>query len=192
MASKIPNQLAAVASMTDLDQTEICQLKQALAQVQAKIEVLEDLRDLEATEVTLLRAQVDELTRLAEALRDRNRRLEGELARLRDEAQQLKEALGHACFSEPEPEPEPETEPELELDDVDYDSEFDGESSIPASPVDDEDVALDLYGLDIDDDAKDGGLAVSDGEIDGCALRSRFNGYASDDSGVWHGCGGRL
>ncbi|KAK6224519.1 hypothetical protein QIS74_02846 [Colletotrichum tabaci] len=181
MASKIPNQLVAVASMTDLDQTEICQLKQALAQVQANIEVLEGLRDLEATEVALLRAQVDELTRLAEALRERNRRLEGELARLRDEAQQLEEALGHACFSEPEP--ELETEPELELDDVDYDCEFDGDSSTPASPVNDEDVTLDLYGLDIDDDAKDGGLAVSDGGIDGYASRNRFNGYASKDSG---------
>ncbi|WQF82711.1 hypothetical protein CDEST_07725 [Colletotrichum destructivum] len=181
MASKIPNQLLAVASMTDLDQTEICQLKQALAQVQAKIEVLEDLRDLEATEVALLRAQVDELTRLAEALRERNRRLEGELARLRDEAQQLEEALGHACFSEPEP--ELESEPELELDDFDYDSEFDGESSVPVSPVDDEDVTLDLYGLDIDDDAKDGGLAVSDGEIDVYTAHRRFNGCASDDSG---------
>ncbi|GJC97631.1 hypothetical protein ColKHC_06457 [Colletotrichum higginsianum] len=84
MASKIPNPLVAVASMTDLDQTEICQLKQALAQVQAKIEVLEGLRDLEETEVALLRAQVDELTRLAEALRERNRRLEGELAHSMD------------------------------------------------------------------------------------------------------------
>ncbi|TKW51491.1 hypothetical protein CTA1_12718 [Colletotrichum tanaceti] len=185
MASEIPTQLVAVASMADLDQTEICQLKQALAQVQAKIEVLEGLRDLEATEVALLRAQVDELTRLAEALRERNRRLEGELARLRDEAQQLEEALGHACFSEPEPEVETEPEPELELDDVDYDCDYDGDgdSSLPNSPVDNEDVALDLYGLDIDDDAKDGGIAVSDGGIDGYASRRRFNGYASDDSG---------
>ncbi|KZL83605.1 hypothetical protein CI238_05969 [Colletotrichum incanum] len=146
MASDLLNQLS---TMADLDQTEICQLKQALAQAQAKIKHLEELEGLDQTEIVLLQARIDELTKLVETLQAENHRLGEKNDHNSGEIQQ-----------------EPQDDSLLHLEHADYDT-----YSGPASPAEDEEVNLDLNGLDIDDAAKDGQLFVSD---------SGFEGYGSE------------
>ncbi|GJC84712.1 hypothetical protein ColLi_07550 [Colletotrichum liriopes] len=126
--------------MADLDQTEICQLKQALARAQAKVKHLEELEGLDQTEIVLLQARIDELTKLVESLQAENHRLGEENGQNDGEILQ-----------------EPQDDGLLRHEHADVDT-----YSGSASPVEDEGVNLDLDGLDIDDAAKDGQLFVSD------------------------------
>ncbi|KAK1997463.1 hypothetical protein LX36DRAFT_608753 [Colletotrichum falcatum] len=151
MASNMINQATAMA---DLDQTEICQLKQALAQAQAKIKRLEELKELDQIEIVLLQARVDELTKLVETL-------QGDAALPKEESSPSGDGVPQ----------EPHTDGLLYLEDA----HVDVHSDLASSPVEDEGVGIDLNGLGIDDAAKNGQLYVSD---------SGFEGYGSDaDSG---------
>ncbi|KAK1573988.1 uncharacterized protein LY79DRAFT_673241 [Colletotrichum navitas] len=138
MASDLLNQ---ATTMADLDQTEICQLKQALAQAQAKIKRLEELKELDQTEIVLLQARIDELTKLVESLQGKSGYVGEEKSHDGGGVQQ-----------------EPQTDGFLYLEDVHSDL---------ASPVEDEGVGIDLNGLDIDDTAKNGQLSVSDSGFEG-------------------------
>ncbi|GKT42753.1 uncharacterized protein ColSpa_02934 [Colletotrichum spaethianum] len=142
MAADLPNPLA---TMADLDQTEICLLKEALAQAQARIKHLEELEDLDQTEIVLLQARIDELTKLVEFLQAENRRPGDERIHDGDETQQEHQNGGP-----------------LHLERTDVDA-----YSGPASPVENEGVNLELNDQEIDDAAKDGHLSVSDSGFEG-------------------------
>ncbi|KAK2054449.1 hypothetical protein LY76DRAFT_596899 [Colletotrichum caudatum] len=130
--------------MADLDQTEICQLKQALAQAQIKIKHLEELKELDQTEIVLLQVRVAELTQLVEAL-------QGDSGRSQEE----KPHDGGI-------QQEAQTNGFLYPEDVRI-----GIHLNIASPIEDEGVGIDLNGLDIDGTVKDGRLSVSDSGFEG-------------------------
>ncbi|KAK1948833.1 hypothetical protein LY78DRAFT_664693 [Colletotrichum sublineola] len=141
MASNLLNQATAMA---DLDQTEICQLKQALAQAQAKIKRLEELNDLDQTEIVLLQARVDELTKLVESLQGQS-----------------------GCAGEENSYDGGGVQQEAQTNGFFYLEDVHDVPSDLASPVEDEGVGIDLNGLDIDDTAKNGQLSVSDSGFEG-------------------------
>ncbi|EFQ32611.1 uncharacterized protein GLRG_07625 [Colletotrichum graminicola M1.001] len=136
MASDLLEQATAMA---DLDQTEICQLKQALAQAQAKIKRLEELKELDQTEIVIAQARVDELTKLVESL-------QGQIGC----AEEDKSHDGGGV----------QQDPQTNGVHVDIHPDLD-------SPVEDEGVGINLNGLDIDDTAKNGQLSVSDSGFEG-------------------------
>ncbi|KAK1458157.1 hypothetical protein CMEL01_15504 [Colletotrichum melonis] len=59
-------------AMADLDQTEICQLKDALDRTEIIINRLEELKDVDQTQIIQLQAHIDELGETIEALREEN------------------------------------------------------------------------------------------------------------------------
>ncbi|KAK2033759.1 hypothetical protein LX32DRAFT_634962 [Colletotrichum zoysiae] len=132
------------AKMADLDQTEICQLKQTLAGEQTKIKHLEELKEVDKTQIVILQARVDELTKLVEAFRGVSGRSQEE--KLHDDGIQQ----------------EAQTNGSLYLEDVHIDIHHNIDS-----PIEDEGVGIDLNGLDIDGTAKDGQLSVSDSGFEG-------------------------
>ncbi|KAI3546494.1 hypothetical protein CABS01_14675 [Colletotrichum abscissum] len=59
-------------AMADLDQTEICQLKDALDRAEIILNRLEELKDVDQTQIIQLQAHIDELGETIVALREEN------------------------------------------------------------------------------------------------------------------------
>ncbi|KAK1656455.1 hypothetical protein BDP81DRAFT_414860 [Colletotrichum phormii] len=64
-------------AIADLDQIEICQLKDALGRAKDIIKHLEELKDVDQTEIVQLQAHIDELGKMIKTLQEGNSRLKG-------------------------------------------------------------------------------------------------------------------
>ncbi|KXH50305.1 hypothetical protein CSAL01_09261 [Colletotrichum salicis] len=64
-------------AIADLDQIEICQLKDALGRAKDIIKHLEELKDVDQTEIVQLQAHIHELGEIIKALKEENSRLKG-------------------------------------------------------------------------------------------------------------------
>ncbi|KAK1700909.1 hypothetical protein BDP55DRAFT_722195 [Colletotrichum godetiae] len=64
-------------AIADLDQIEICQLKNALGRAEDVIRHLEKLKDVDQMEIVQLQAHIDEPGKMIKALQEENSRLKG-------------------------------------------------------------------------------------------------------------------
>ncbi|KXH29272.1 hypothetical protein CSIM01_01000 [Colletotrichum simmondsii] len=134
-------------TMADLDQIEICQLKDALNRAENIINHLEKLKDVDQTQIVQLRAHIDELGKTIEALREENSRL----------YEQNHEILGNT--QEPcQPAQGPSSHHQSDINRT----AVLVVASESASVSSDVDVAVGLEDLNMDDAVKDGYLSVSD------------------------------
>ncbi|KXH34602.1 hypothetical protein CNYM01_03856 [Colletotrichum nymphaeae SA-01] len=134
-------------AMADLDQTEICQLKDALDRAEIIINRLEELKDVDQAQIVQLQAHVDELGETIEALREENSCLkeqnQGILGSTQEPCQPAQGPSSHHRF------------------DISRTAML-AVASESASAPSDQDVAVDLEDLNMNDAVKDGYLSVSD------------------------------
>ncbi|OHE99463.1 hypothetical protein CORC01_05263 [Colletotrichum orchidophilum] len=139
---------AADLAFADLDQTEICQLKDALDRAQTVIEHLEELKGVDQTQIVLLQARIDELTQTITSLHEENRR--------------LKEQSPEPFSKIQEPRHLAQGPSSLQIIDISRTMlAVSSESPSASSPIE-ETTAIDLNDLNMDDAVKDGYLSVSD------------------------------
>ncbi|KAF4779960.1 hypothetical protein HER10_EVM0008130 [Colletotrichum scovillei] len=134
-------------AMADLDQTEICQLKDALDRAEDIINCLEELKDVDQTQIVQLQAHIDELGKTIEGLQEENSRLKEQnqeiLGNTQEPCQPVQGSSSHHRF------------------DISRTAIL-AVASESASAPSDEDVAVDMENLNMDDAVKDGYLSVSD------------------------------
>ncbi|KAK1721277.1 hypothetical protein CaCOL14_012681 [Colletotrichum acutatum] len=134
-------------AIADLDQIEICQLKDALSQAEDIISRLEELKDVDQTQIVQLQVHIDELGKTIKALQEENSRLQ----------KQNQHILGST--REPrQPAQGPSSHHQFDISRTNVLAM--ASESASASP--DEDVAVYLEDSNMDDAVKDGYLSVSD------------------------------
>ncbi|KAK1978079.1 hypothetical protein LZ30DRAFT_663908 [Colletotrichum cereale] len=160
MGSNLPKQ---AATMADLDQTEICQLKEALAEAQVKITRLLERQEQDQTEIMRL-----------QELREQSEKNQIMIAHLQARIDELREFIEHLLAENDRAREESshggggvqqelQTNGFLYLENVHF-----GEDSDPVSPIGDEGLGTDLNMLDTDDAAtKYSQLSSSDSGFEG-------------------------
>ncbi|KAJ0305521.1 hypothetical protein COL516b_005216 [Colletotrichum fioriniae] len=134
-------------AIADFDQIEICQLKDALGRAEDLINRLEELKDVDQTQIVQLQAHIDELGKTIEAVQEENSRLKERNQQILGNTQEPRQPA-HGPYSHHQSDTSRTTMLAV------------ASESASASP--DEDTAVDLEDLDMDDAVKDGYLSVSD------------------------------